>query len=502
MNGGEDTFVNLRHFIGVVEDRKDPLKIGRVRVRVFSIHTDNKNFIPTDDLPWAMVVAPITHASTSGVGRSPTGIVEGAWVYGVFLDEKEYQQPLVIGTINGIPTEAADPSIGFHDPNAHYPTTDPDVSDLDEPSVTRLARDEDAEKHIHLINKRKNKDDLGTIKSAAATRIPTVLADKDDKFYGRLEWVEPHPRFGGQDKEYPEGVTQSTWPLNHVWHSESGHVLEVDDTPDGERIQIYHTKGSFVEMQPDGCVVTKMANTNYTIMMSDNNVYIKGNVSLTVDGDVRSVVHGNKIEEVDKDYHLTVRGDMRTHIGGSEGKVVITDQSTQINGNQALRISKNRDFILVGNLTEDITGNRTKTIAGNETISSLKNVTQTVGEKTVWISTKRLDMVSATSMNIGSVEDLSMKSQANVNVESIIDYNLLVHGNSYMTASNSEAGLFAITAKTADVDFDLGHIVVTSGSITDTTVTLHSHTHLQTGGTAPDGDGPDDKQTASPTSGT
>lgn len=502
MRGGSDTFVNLRHFIGVVEDRKDPLKMGRLKVRIFSVHTDDKGAIPTEDLPWAVVVAPVTHASQSGVGPSPTGALEGTWVYGIFLDEQELQQPMVIGTLPGIYQDPADPSKGFFDPNGVYPLQEGDVSELDEPSTTRLARDEDAEDHIHLINKRQNKDDLGEIECAAGSRANTVITDKDDKYYARTTWVEPHPRFGGQDKEFPEGVTQSTWPLNHVWHSESGHVLEVDDTPDGERIQVYHTKGSFIEMQPDGCVVAKTANNSYTIKLADDNVYVKGNVNLTVDGDMKTIVHGDRIEEVDGNYFLTVRKDMIRKIQGTDAKEVVTDETRQINGEQALRISKNRNFILVGNLFEDIGGDRKKTIAGNEDINSLKNVTQTVGEKTIWISTKRLDMVSATSMNLGSVEDLSMKSEANVNVESVVDYNLLVHGNSSMTASNSEAGTFAITAKTADVDYQLGHIIVDSGSITDTNVTLHSHTHLQTGGTAPDGDGPDDKQTASPTSGT
>ena len=32
----------MKHFFGIVEDRNDPLKIGRVRVRIHGIHTDNK----------------------------------------------------------------------------------------------------------------------------------------------------------------------------------------------------------------------------------------------------------------------------------------------------------------------------------------------------------------------------------------------------------------------------------------------------------------------------
>ena len=66
-----------QHFVGVVEDRNDPEQLGRLKVRIYSVHTNDKSAIPTEDLPWAMVLNPITSASLSGVGRSPTGIVEG-----------------------------------------------------------------------------------------------------------------------------------------------------------------------------------------------------------------------------------------------------------------------------------------------------------------------------------------------------------------------------------------------------------------------------------------
>ncbi len=72
-------------FQGVVEDRNDPLKLGRVKVRCFGFHTSDKNSLPTADLPWAHPINPITSASQSGVGDSPVGPVEGTWVIG-FLE--------------------------------------------------------------------------------------------------------------------------------------------------------------------------------------------------------------------------------------------------------------------------------------------------------------------------------------------------------------------------------------------------------------------------------
>ena len=43
----------VRWFIGTVVDINDPLKLDRVRVRVYGIHTSNTIDIPTEDLPWA-----------------------------------------------------------------------------------------------------------------------------------------------------------------------------------------------------------------------------------------------------------------------------------------------------------------------------------------------------------------------------------------------------------------------------------------------------------------
>ena len=184
MQSGEGTFTNYRNFIGVVEDRNDPEELGRVRVRVYSIHTEDSTALPTEDLPWAMVVQPITSAAMSGVGRSPTGIVEGTWVYGIFLDEGEYQNPLVTGTIAGKPSQKPGDR-GFTDlKNKVYPLDDPSISKLYESSVPRLAR-KSAESHLNLINKRKNKKDLGTIKSAKGSKVKSVLVDKDNSYYRR-----------------------------------------------------------------------------------------------------------------------------------------------------------------------------------------------------------------------------------------------------------------------------------------------------------------------------
>jgi len=95
---GRDGF---QWWIGVVEDRADPMALGRVRVRVFGYHTDDKTKLPTYDLPWAFCIQPANSASAGGIGSSPTGPIEGSWVIGFWRDPDFFQEPMVFGTIPG-----------------------------------------------------------------------------------------------------------------------------------------------------------------------------------------------------------------------------------------------------------------------------------------------------------------------------------------------------------------------------------------------------------------
>ena len=109
---GQDGFV---WFTGVVEDRNDPTKLGRVRVRCVGYHTDNKTKIPTEDLPWAWVMQ-ISYTVHGGWGDTPGFMVEGTWVVGFFRDADTLQEPIVIGTLMAFQINR-NPNFGFHDPN-------------------------------------------------------------------------------------------------------------------------------------------------------------------------------------------------------------------------------------------------------------------------------------------------------------------------------------------------------------------------------------------------
>jgi len=98
----ENTFLGKDGFIwwiGEIENRKDPLKLGRCQVRIMGWHTENKALLPTQDLPWAQTLLPLNNSRTI----NPPNV--GDWVMGFFMDGENAQFPIMMGIIPGIKKE-------------------------------------------------------------------------------------------------------------------------------------------------------------------------------------------------------------------------------------------------------------------------------------------------------------------------------------------------------------------------------------------------------------
>lgn len=93
--------MNTNFYVGIIECRDDPLKLGRYQVRVFGVHSELKDDLPTEDLPWAIPL--VNSASISGIGKSSAGYVEGTMVFVFFQDGESKQSPIIMGAMHGIP---------------------------------------------------------------------------------------------------------------------------------------------------------------------------------------------------------------------------------------------------------------------------------------------------------------------------------------------------------------------------------------------------------------
>ena len=272
---GMDGFI---WFTGVGEDRNDPSKLGRVRVRCVGHHTDDKERIPTVDLPWAHIMHPVTDPSMNGMGNTPSFMVEGTWVVGFFMDADDKQQPIVIGTLPGVPDEKPDTSKGFYDPNGVYPKTD----FLEESDVNRLARGE---------------TDNTIVPLKKSSRLKNItLADG-------TEWDEPETTY---DAKYPS---------NHVFESEAGHIVELDDTSGAERLHEYSSSGTFYEIDKDGNRHARVVGDNKEVFNGSHFNFTQKDFNLTVAGTLNIKCKNLNIE-VEEDYIDEVDGDKKSFIKG------------------------------------------------------------------------------------------------------------------------------------------------------------------------------------------
>lgn len=279
---------NFYWWVGVVEDRFDPMYLGRCKVRIAGYHSSDTTELPTKDLPWAYPLQPITSAAMSGIGQTPVGPVEGTWVTGYFRDGEDCQEPIIIGTMGGIPGKGYFDSLrennsqGFQDPNKQYPKDE--YLSNSEPDTNRLARNQEIRNTI--VQQKDDNRELG---------IPVAL--------------------NGESWNQPLTAYNAFYPYNHVFESESGHVIEIDDTKDNERIAVYHKEGTFLDIDANGTMVKKIVGDSYEIYARHNNVLVKGNANITVEGNCNIYIKNNCNFEVDGDLKLHAHGDLELKAG-------------------------------------------------------------------------------------------------------------------------------------------------------------------------------------------
>ena len=313
-------------FVGVVEDRNDPEKIGRVKVRCVGYHTENTQDIPTEDLPWASVMMPVTAGGNSGIGFSPHFLIEGTWVVGFFRDPSK-QEPIIMGALPGMNSNELDTKFtvasaskaggmaiksgGFKDPNSVYPT----ASYISKPDTNLLGQE--------------------SIDTHASNEIKTTL---------EADWNTA----SGTAKQPESTQANAKYPYNHVFETEVGHYVEFDDTVGNERIHVFHKTGTFIEIDPTGNVVIKTVGNVTNIVAGNMDTYVKGNYSVSVGGNMDVYAVGNLTEKVDGNRKTTITGTETLEITGAVTNTLKAALTEEITGDVTQTLS--------ATLTANITG--------------------------------------------------------------------------------------------------------------------------------------------------
>ena len=356
----------FKHFVGVVEDRFDPEKLGRLRVRCLGIHTSDKNKIATADLPWASVMLPTTSSGISGLGQSPSFIVEGAWVWGYFRDGDGLMQEMVIvGTLPGRPAELGKTASGFYDPNSR-------LDENGEPTGVSVYPKEFAEPDTNRLavnNPEKEHGSLTARKAARLENIPT--ADFDE--------ISPNITASDTDNWSQPAITyNAVYPYNHVFESESGHIREYDDSftidENGIRTNHYriherHTSGTSYEIDTAGNRIDLNMASYFNITEKDNKHFIKGDSDITIDG--RHKVYINKSGTADNNYDIQVGPNANVNIQVDNGNLNVVTKEGKFN----FDVGSDMNINVGGNYNLNVQGSETKTVEGSTTHNTTGSTT-------------------------------------------------------------------------------------------------------------------------------
>ena len=463
---GLDGFV---WFVGVVENRNDPAKLGRVQVRCLGYHTEDLVDISSKDLPWGHVMHPVTDPSMQGLGNSPTFLVEGSWVVGFFRDANEKQQPVIIGSLPGVPQNKADKTTGFNDPNGKYPGTITHSNHTTKESdVSRLAQGQTSETHLSLQKRRANVWE----KIPTATKPNLTTVSTTSKAETLSTFSEPDPK-GLKVDASP--YTSSQYPFNHVHESESGHISEIDDTPGGERLFRQHASGTYEEIVADGTKTVKVFGDNYELIAKGSNVFVKGNINLTCSGTKRERIDGDYILEVGGDFTRKIHKSEQVKIGATDGG----NLEEEIIGNHGFNIAnsvsgaigvtgkgtaKDCDITIGGKETRSIGGSYDITAKDSYSVIALDNDVLIGAGNNVTVSS-----VAGTSISAGTT--MSVKAATNLDIKSEAVGTMTFVGDSSAISFTGSSGSINLSGS--------GSTITTTQEVTANTIALTTHVHSQ-----------------------
>jgi len=239
---------------------------------------------------------------------------------------------------------------------------------------------------------------------------------------------------GGGDIGVSLGIQSqrpSEYPFNQVSESLSGHIVEYDDTPGGERVLIKHRTGAGVEMRADGSVLISAVNNKVEVTGGDQTVIVEGHGNLIYNGNLNLKVTG--------DYNIDVGGNMNLNVAGNLVEQIEHNHKTTVTGNTNLTTKGTKTVKTVGTNTEMMLSDNNQFVKGNQQNLVEGNIDQS-SEKKIFVSGKESYAVSSKNTNITGAKFVSVLGQKGAIGGKKVDFTGNVYqGNEGATAEASGA---------------------------------------------------------------
>ena len=94
-----------------------PGQSRRYKVRIIGYHDKQEESIPSDQLPWAQVMYPVTAGGGQAAAYQTTALRQGNFVFGFFLDGQDQQVPVIMGVLGNNAQTSLKTTIGTTETN-------------------------------------------------------------------------------------------------------------------------------------------------------------------------------------------------------------------------------------------------------------------------------------------------------------------------------------------------------------------------------------------------
>ena len=192
-----------------------------------------------------------------------------------------------------------------------------------------------------------NMTSIGSDIDAMVERVIATFheeSDEESEEESGVMFAEPPSEFAGE------------YPMVKTTISESGHIMQVDDTPGFERISERHRTGTYREVNADGRIVEKSVSDKITIVSNDDHIYIEGTGKVSIGGSHIINIVGDSVQVINGDVKQVVRGDSYTETAGDSTVLTMGDAKVEVRGNM--------NSLIEGNFIGEVKGNANLTVEG------------------------------------------------------------------------------------------------------------------------------------------
>jgi hypothetical protein len=163
----------------------------------------------------------------------------------------------------------------------------------------------------------------------------------------------------------PDTAFKAEYPFNRVIRTRKGHKIELDDTDGGERVHIFHSSGTSIEMAPDGRLTVRNPGDSFEVVGGIKNIAVVGNAKIEVGGSLNAVVKG--AATIVSENNITVESKGILRLIGLLGVQISSGSSCTVQGPGGFNVTEG-SIHCIGKITSG-TGVTSTTIAGGANMS-------------------------------------------------------------------------------------------------------------------------------------